>query len=126
MYQLLVANSWEEAIFLSQTKKKQLFEPMSLEQVASFFPRAPVPTCQTWEYFGGNPNGQDQVSVGPQAYTGEMADGVFTMYLDVGESNNRVAPEPEHVPLPHGLLPRKRSQEHDLSLDSSGKLVCSA
>lgn len=37
VYQLFVANSWEEAIFLSQTKKKQLFEPMSLEQVASFF-----------------------------------------------------------------------------------------
>ena len=42
------------------------------------------------------------------------------------ESNNPVAPEPEHVPLPHGLLPRKRSREHDFSLDSSGKLVCSA
>lgn len=37
VYQLFVANSWEEVIFLSQTKKKQLFEPMSLKQVASFF-----------------------------------------------------------------------------------------
>ena len=36
------------------------------------------------QLLGGNPNGQGRVLVGPQAYTGEMAEVIFTMYLDVG------------------------------------------